>query len=63
MLVKHEERILKLEESFNKFSRKEKTIIYEGKIYDAYSVLIDIFNKENEEMFINELLKRVNGML
>ena len=35
ILVNHEERILKLEESFSKFSSKEKTIIYEGKIYDA----------------------------
>ena len=31
ILINHEERILKLEESFNKFSSKEKTIIYEGK--------------------------------
>lgn len=31
ILINHENRILKLEESFNKFSSKEKTIIYEGK--------------------------------
>ena len=52
MLVNHEERILKLEESFNKFSSKEKTIIYEGKIYDAYSILIDIFNESKNEIII-----------
>lgn len=52
ILINHEERILKLEESFNKFSSKEKTIIYEGKIYDAYSVLLDIFNDSNEEIII-----------
>lgn len=46
MLINHEERILKLEESFDKFSSKEKTIIYEGKIYDSYSILIDIFMKQ-----------------
>ena len=52
MLVNHEERILKLEESFNKFSSKEKTIIYEGKIYDAFSILIDIFNEAKKEIII-----------
>ena len=52
MLINHEERILKLEESFNKFSSKEKTIIYEGKIYDSYSILIDIFNEANNEIII-----------
>ena len=52
MLINHEERILKLEESFNKFSSKEKTIIYEGKIYDSYSILIDIFNEANDEIII-----------
>ena len=38
MLVNHEERILKLEESFDKFSNRHNSIIYEGKIYDAYSI-------------------------
>ncbi len=52
MLVNHEERILKLEEQFNRFSSKRNTIIYEGKIYDAYSVMLDIFNEANDEMII-----------
>ena len=52
ILVNHEERILKLEESFDKFSSKEKTIIYEGKIYDSYSILIDVFNEANDEIII-----------
>ena len=52
MLINHEERILKLEELFDKFSSKEKTIIYEGKIYDSYSILIDIFNEANNEINI-----------
>lgn len=52
MLVNHEERILKLEEQFNKFSSKRNTIIYEGKIYDAYSVMLDIFNEANDEIII-----------
>ena len=52
LLVNHEERILKLEESFDKFKGKEKTIIYEGKIYDAYSILLDIFNEAKDEIII-----------
>ena len=52
ILISHEERILKLEESFNKFSNKQKSIIYEGKIYDAYSILLDIFNEEKDEIII-----------
>lgn len=52
MLVNHEERILKLEEQFNKFSSKRNTIIYEGKIYDAYSVMLDIFNEAKGEIII-----------
>lgn len=43
---------IKLEESFDKFSSKEKTIIYEEKIYDSYSILIDIFNEANNEIII-----------
>ena len=52
ILISHEERILKLEESFNKFSNKQKSIIYEGKIYDAYSILLDIFNEAKDEIII-----------
>ncbi len=44
ILVNHENRILKLEESFNKLSSKQDSIIFEDKIYDAYSILLDIFN-------------------
>lgn len=52
ILVNHEERILKLEQSFDKFESKEKTIIYEGKIYDIFSVLMDIFNEAKNEIII-----------
>ena len=52
ILVNHEERILKLEQSFDKFESKEKTIIYEGKIYDVFSVLMDIFNEAKNEIII-----------
>lgn len=52
ILVNHEERILKLEESFNKFTNKEFSIIYEDKIYDAYSIMLDIFSEAKDEMII-----------
>lgn len=52
MLTNHEERILKLEESFNKLSSKQNSIIYEGCIYDSYSLLLDILNEAYEEIII-----------
>ena len=52
MLTNHEERILKLEESFNKLSAKQNSIIYEGCIYDSYSLLLDILNEAHEEIII-----------
>ena len=52
ILVNHENRILKLEESFNKLSSKQNSIIFEDKIYDAYSILLDIFNNAKKEIII-----------
>ena len=52
ILVNHENRILKLEESFNKLSSKQNSIIFEDKIYDAYSILLDIFNNVEKEIII-----------
>jgi len=54
ILINHENRILNLEKSFNKNSEKEKInkIFFEGELYDAYSLLIDIFEKSQEEVII-----------
>ena len=52
MLINHEARILKLEESLDKLSSKQTSIIYDGKIYDAYSILVDILNKAREGIII-----------
>ena len=52
MLTNHEERILRLEESFDKLSAKQNSIIYEGCIYDSYSLLLDILNEASEEIII-----------
>lgn len=52
LILNHEERILKLEESFDKLSAKQNSIIYEGCIYDSYSLLLDILNEAYEEIII-----------
>ena len=54
ILINHENRILKLEESFDKLNEKQKinTIFYEGQIYDAYSLLIDILSTAKKEIMI-----------
>ena len=54
IILNHENRILKLEESFDKLNEKEKinAIFYEGQIYDAYSLLIDIFKEAKKKIII-----------
>jgi len=52
ILVNHENRILKLEESFSELSSKQNSIIFEDKIYDAYLILLDIFNNAKKEIII-----------
>lgn len=70
MLINHENRILKLETTFNKMQDKEKinTIFFEGQIFDAYVLLLDIFDTAKEEIIIidnyagKELLKILKGI-
>ena len=54
LVIKDNERINLLEESFSKLEKKEKVnhIFYEGQIYDAYSLLIDIFKEAKKEIII-----------
>ena len=54
MLIKHDNEIKLLQESFSKLEKKEKInhIFYEGQIYDAYSLLIDIFKEAKKEIII-----------
>jgi len=54
MLINHENRILKLERTFNKMQEKEKisTIFFEGQIFDAYALLLDLFNSAKKEIII-----------
>ena len=54
LVIKDHERINLLEETFNKLEEKTKinSLFFEGQIYDAYSLLIDILNKSDEEIII-----------
>ncbi len=54
MLLNHENRILKLENTFNKMQEKQKinTIFFEGQIFDAYTLLLDLFESVKEEIII-----------
>ena len=54
ILINHENRILKLEESFNKLNNNTKvnTVFYDGLIYDAYYLFMDILNKAKKKIII-----------
>ena len=54
LVLEDHEKINLLQESFNKLEEKTKrnSIFFEGQIYDAYSLLIDIINKSNKEIII-----------
>lgn len=70
MSLNHENRILKLEHTFNKMQEKEKvnTIFFEGQIFDAYTLLLDLFDSAKEEIIIidnyasKELLKALKNI-
>ena len=52
-LVLEDHDIIKaLEQSFSKMDEKNNHLFFDGQIYDAYSLLIDIFNKAKEEIII-----------
>lgn len=54
LLYEHDNEIKRLKESFEKLQEKTKlnTIFFEGQIYDAYSLLLDILRKSKEEIII-----------
>lgn len=54
MVIKHEDEIKHLYESFDKMKEKTKisTIFYDGEIYDAYSLLFKILNKAKSKIII-----------
>ena len=54
LVLEDHEKINLLEKTFNKLEEKTKcnSLFFEGQIYDAYSLLLDILNKSNEEIII-----------
>ena len=69
LVLKDNKRIDLLEQTFNSFKEKNNHIFFEGQIYDAYSLLLDILNKsENEIVIIDnyagrellDILKNIN---
>ena len=52
MLIDHEERIKILENTFSKFDTFSNELFFEGQIYDAHSLLLDIFNSSKTSIVI-----------
>ena len=52
MLINHENRLTLLENIFDSFKDKNNHIFYEGQIYDAYSLMIKIFEKALSSIII-----------
>lgn len=54
LVYKHDEEIKLLKDSFDKLQEKEKNnaIFFDGQIYDAYSLLLDILNSATKEIII-----------
>ena len=52
LVLQHEERLKLLEDTFSDFKEKNNHLFFKGQIYDAYTLLIDIFNKSKKEIII-----------
>ena len=52
LVIKDSKIIDILEETFNSFKEKNNHIFFEGQIYDAYSLMVDIFNRSKKEIII-----------
>lgn len=53
ILINHENRLLVLENTLDKFKEKElNKLFFSGELYDSYSLLIDILNKAENEIII-----------
>ena len=51
-LLEHDKRISLFKKTFSNFKEKNNHIFFEGQIYDAYSVLVDILNKATDKIVI-----------
>ena len=54
LVLKHDEKITILQETFKQFDKKKEIndMFYEGQFYDAYSLLIDILNAATKNIII-----------
>ena len=52
LVLQHEERLKLLEDTFSDFKEKNNHLFFKGQIYDAYTLLIDIFNKSKKEIIV-----------
>lgn len=52
LVLKDNKRIDLIEETLSGFKEKNNHIFFEGQIYDAHSLLLDIFNKSKDEIII-----------
>ena len=52
MVLEHDNDIKILKETFSKFDNLSNEIFYEGQIYDAYSLLLDVLNSSKKSIII-----------
>ena len=52
MLISHENRLTLIENTFDNFKEKNNHLFFEGQIYDAYSLMLNIFDKSKESIII-----------
>lgn len=52
MVLKHDEEIKLLQNTFSEFETFSNEIFFEGQIYDAHSLLLDIFNSSKKSIII-----------
>ena len=52
LVLEHEERLKLVENTFSNFKEKNNHLFFKGQIYDAYSLLLDIFDKSKNEIII-----------
>ena len=52
LVLEHEERMKIIENTFSNFKEKNNHIFFEGQIYDAYSIMLDILNTSKNNIII-----------
>ena len=52
IIINHENRLNVLENTFNNFKEKNNHLFFEGQVYDAYSLMIKIFEKAEDSIII-----------